>query len=167
VGALADRRQLPEADLVEDLAGILVAEVVADRALPGGQGGQRGGGEVGPVGQDLVAGDEAVAAEQRHEPRQAGRRQADVLHGDVRVETQRREVCEAARVHVAQRVVAGLERGGLGDPGAELVQPLLPQLVERARPPPHRVRAVVLVGARGDDEGDPPLLAGRQPEVEA
>ena len=76
VRPLLEGGQLAVAHLVQDAAGILVAEVVDPRALPLGQRRQRGRRELGGERQRLQAGEDAVPAEHRHEPRQAGRRQA-------------------------------------------------------------------------------------------
>ena len=80
VRPLLERRQLPVAHLVEDPAGILVAEVVDPAALPGAEHAQCGGGELGRERQRLQAREDAVAPEHGHEPRQAGGRQAPPLH---------------------------------------------------------------------------------------
>ena len=76
VRPLLERGQLAVAHLVQDPAGVLVAEVVDPRALPSRQLAQRGRGELGRERQRLQAGEDAVAAEHGHEPRQARRGQA-------------------------------------------------------------------------------------------
>ena len=73
MGALTEMRELAEPDLVEDLAGLLVPEVVDLLALPGGEHPEGRLGQFGRERQRLVAGDDAVPAEQRHEPRKASR----------------------------------------------------------------------------------------------
>jgi hypothetical protein len=166
VRALTGDGQLAEADLVQDLAGLLVAKVVVRRALARGQGRQRGPGQLRPVREHLVARDQAVAAEQRHEPRQPGGGQAHILERGLRVEAQGGEVGEAALIHLTQRVVVGLQRRSVGQPGGKLVEPFAAQFGQRARAPPRRVRAFVLVGVGGDHEGDPVLCARRKRQVQ-
>ena len=76
VRPLLERGHLAVAHLVQDPARILVAEVVDAGALPVAERAQRRRGELGRERQRLQAREDAVAAEHRHEPRQAGGRQA-------------------------------------------------------------------------------------------
>ncbi len=75
VRLLADDRELAVADLVQDPARLLVAEVVHLRALQLTQQMQRAAGEVGADPERLQGRDQRVAAEERHEPRKPGGRQ--------------------------------------------------------------------------------------------
>src|SRR5262249_28103970 len=68
--ALLEDRQLPEAQLVRDLAGLLVAEVVDAAALERGEHAQGRRRELWRERQRLEARDQAVTAEERQEPRQ-------------------------------------------------------------------------------------------------
>ncbi len=79
--------------------------------LAGGEHAQRGRGQPGQVGQRLEARDQAVAAEQRHEPRQSGRGQRGAL-GEVGMQPQRAEIAEARAVGARQRRVLGLASTG-------------------------------------------------------
>jgi hypothetical protein len=82
---------------VQDAAGVLVAEVVGPAALPVAQDPERRRRQFWGERQRLQAGEDAVAAEHRHEPRQACRGQAPCAR-DGRREPQRREVDQAAPV---------------------------------------------------------------------
>ena len=75
VRPLLEGGHLAEAQLVQDAAGVLVAEVVAARPLPQAERDERRPRELGRERQRLQAGEDAVAAEHRHEPGQPGRRQ--------------------------------------------------------------------------------------------
>jgi hypothetical protein len=74
-GALPEPGQVAEADLVQDLAGLLTVARVVDPALPRGQGGQHVHHQLRPERAGLVAGDQRVAAEQGDEPRDTRRQQ--------------------------------------------------------------------------------------------
>ena len=76
VRLLAEHRQLAAADLVQDLAGLLVAEVV-DLASPGAPPSRCSAPprQLGADPERLQRRDQRVPAEERHEPRQPGRRQ--------------------------------------------------------------------------------------------
>ena len=73
---LLERGHLAVAHLVEDPAGVLVAEVVDAAALPVAEVAERRRRELRREREGLQAGEDAVAPEHRHEPRQAGRGQA-------------------------------------------------------------------------------------------
>ena len=94
---LLEGRHLAVTHLVQDAARILVAEVIDARALPSTQDAQRGCGEFRGERQRLQAREDAVAAEHRHEPRQAGGRQGVPCCERGR-ETQGRQVDNAALV---------------------------------------------------------------------
>ena len=102
VRPLLEGGHLAVAHLVQDPARILVAEVVQARALPLAERAQRGLGQLRRERQRLQAREDAVAPEHRHEPGQAGRRQA-LAAGHWRREAQRGEIDQAA-------VVGRLER---------------------------------------------------------
>ena len=95
VRPLLEGGHLAEAQLVQDAARVLVAEVVAARPLPEAQGGQRGARQVGVERQRLQAGEDAVAPEHGHEPGQPGGRQVVAGQRDRR-EPQRRQVDQAS-----------------------------------------------------------------------
>ena len=95
--------KLPVAQLVGDAAWILVSEVVDSRALPVPEGAQCRGRELRRERQGLQAGKDAVATEHRHEPREAGGRQASSSR-DRRREAKSREVDETAPIGRLQRV---------------------------------------------------------------
>ena len=109
VRALLKGRQLAVPHLVQYPAGVLVAEVIDPRALTLGQGAQRGLGEFTSEWQRLKAGEDAVAAEDCHEPGQPRGGQRVFWHGE-RCESQRREVGHAALVDVLQRFPVAVDR---------------------------------------------------------
>ena len=119
VRALLEGGELAVAHLVEDAAGVLVPEVVEACPLAGTEGPQRGGGQVGREGQRLEAGEDAVAAEHGHEPRQAGSRQG-VLGEDGGDKAQGGEIDQAATVGDLERVVVALEARGVVEPALEV-----------------------------------------------
>ena len=90
--------QLAVADLVRDLAGLHVALRVVVGGLQLGQAAQRSGGELRVAARSpCIDTMQRVAAEQGHEPRDAGRRDEDAtLEG---------RVLEAERLHVADGLV--------------------------------------------------------------
>src|SRR5262249_61100081 len=75
LGALPEPRATGQPHLVEDLAGLLVVPRVDGRALPGGEAVERVEQALRREGPSLVGGDQAVAAEQRTGPREAGGQQ--------------------------------------------------------------------------------------------
>jgi hypothetical protein len=101
VRPLAEVGQLAVAQLVQDLARLGVAEVVPRGRLVRAEGEQCGPGQLRHERDRLVTGDEAVPAEQGHEPGQSGRRQGLVRHA-LRVEPQGGQVDQAAPVDLAQ-----------------------------------------------------------------
>lgn len=147
VGYLAEGGELAPAQLVEDLAGLGVAEGVVVGGLQLGQRFEGGGGQLGLEREGLVGGDAAVATEQGHEPGQPRSRQR-VCEGGIGPEAQRRQVDQGLAVGVAERVEVGLQYGSSG-------QPLL-QRQRHARPRPAEGAAAVLRGdeAALDDAGN-------------
>ena len=71
--------QLAEADLVQDLAGLLVGEVDAAPSLMMGEREQGPPGQPRPEGERLVRGDQGVPSEEGEEPGHPGGREADPL----------------------------------------------------------------------------------------
>jgi hypothetical protein len=117
VRTLAEVDQFAVAQLVRDLARLRVPEVVDGVGLQRGEGAQRGPAQVGRERQRLVAGDQAVPAEEGHEPRQARRGCGTVKTGrNIRDEAQRGQVGEAGPVHAVQVVPAGFETRQRGQP---------------------------------------------------
>ncbi len=101
---LAERGRLSHAQLVQHLAGLLVARVVDAPAEPGREQAQRPRGDVGREAQRLEAGDQAVAAEQRGEPGDPRR----VVRAAFEVRAQQLEVEQRALEDaVEQAVVRG------------------------------------------------------------
>ena len=117
--ALLEGHELAVAHLVEDSAWILIAEVVQSNALPVPKCPQRRRGELGRERQGLPAGENAVAAEHRHEPRKAGCWEA-VAPRDRRREAQRGEIDEAASVRRLQRSPVALEARRFVDPALQV-----------------------------------------------
>ena len=97
VRAFLEGGQLAVAPLVEDASRVLVSKVVEPCPLARPEGAQRGGGQVGSEGQRLEAGEDGVASEHGHEPRQArGRQGVPGEHGGD--ESQRGEVDQISSV---------------------------------------------------------------------
>ena len=162
VRALLERGHLAVAHLVEDPAGILVAEVVEPHALPVAERAKRRRGELRRERQRLQAREDAVAPEHRHEPGQAGSRQRAPAC-DRRREAERREVDEAPPVRRLERLPVALDAGRVVDPALEVAaHPSLGSrrvaCFERRLPAPH---------ARGHDvDAGRPLAVRRDPHVE-
>ena len=166
VWTLAEHGELAEAQLVQDLAGLGVAEVVELDGLPGGQGEERRARELGTHGQRLVARDQAVPPEQRHEPGQASRWEALARH-DLRIAAERGEVDDAAVVEPHEVVPVAVESGRISHPLVGLVAQLGQRALER------RCRRTALrVGPAGLAVGthlerQPALLVSRELEPAA
>ena len=107
VGLLLEAGGLAVPQLVQDLAGFLVAEVVHPVPLQAGQHQQGRRDQLRQERQHLQRGDDAVPAEQGHEPRQPGGDQP-YAQGD-RLVAQRRQVVEAAPVRPGQRLAVAAE----------------------------------------------------------
>lgn len=119
---LAAAGQLAAANLVQDLARLLVGEVVARLTLEPGQGEQRALGQRGPGDQRLIRGDQGVPAEDGEEPGQPCTGQHDPLALDLQVEPQRRQVVTGLAYGALQRhVVAAQHRALLGPPAQRVV----------------------------------------------
>ena len=103
----AERRQLAESDLVQDLPRILVLEVVLLRPLQRGERGESPLRQLGPHPDGLQRRDQGVPPEDGHEPRQARRRQRVLVSPDVRVQPQGGQVDDGALVDVREEVPAG------------------------------------------------------------
>jgi hypothetical protein len=120
VGPLLEGGELAVPHLVEDLAGVFVAEVVDTAALAGAEFGQCRGGQRRRVGQGLQTGEDAVAAEHGHEPGQARGGQGAFAGGHGR-EAQGGQVGEAAPVRVLERLPVAFEFRRSGDPLVEVL----------------------------------------------
>ena len=120
----SEHGQLAEPDLVQHPAGLLVPEVVRLGALERRERQQRPSREARTEAHRLQGGDERVSPEEREEPRQAGRRQHDVLGLRLHVDPEREQV-----------------EGGLGHDLVEQVRIRL-QLRDLRQPPADRIRAV-------------------------
>ncbi len=118
VRPLLEGGQLPVAHLVQDPAGILVAEIVDARALARAELAKRGRGQLGRERKRLQAGEDAVAAEHGHEPREAGGGKAPAPRAQRR-EAQRGEVDEAAHVGVLERRPVAFETRRVAEPAVE------------------------------------------------
>ena len=159
VRALLEGGELPEAELVQDLPRLGVSERVVALRLEEGERHERRLREVGDERKGLVARDQAVPAEERHEPGKArGRNRLPFpQHGGV--EAQRGQVDQAARVDVFERAPGGLERGRARQPflqarGAFGLRLDVPVAVART------LERVGIAGQRRDD-----LEAGAPPGV--
>ena len=117
---LLEGRHLPVAHLVQDAAGVLVAEVVEAAALPGPERSQGRLCELGGERQRLQAREDAVPAEHRHEPGQAGGRQVGAA-GDGRREAERGHIDEAAPVRRLERLPVALDSRRVRDPPPEIL----------------------------------------------
>ena len=159
---LPEAHQLAEPDLVQDLSWLLVPEVVERLALPGGQDAQGRLGQLGGEGKRLIGRDEAVAAEQGHEPRQAGRGNRR-LGDDLGIEAQGREVHQAAPVDVPQLVPARLERRRLGHPFLQAEAHVRDGMGERAVPV---LVPDLALGLGHDVHAGLPLPVGRDLDLE-
>ena len=122
VRPLLEGGHLPVAHLVEDPARVLVAEVVDAAPLPVPERAQGRRRQLRRERQRLQAGEDAVAAEHGHEPRQAGGRQAPPS-GDRRREAQGGEVDEAAPVRRLERLPVALESRRLREPALQVSAP--------------------------------------------
>src|SRR5207248_11099749 len=100
---LARARQLTAADLVQDLAGLFLAEVVDAFALVRGEEEERVARDLGRDEQRLEAGDERVAPERRGVPGPAGGDAAPTFPED----RQRLEVGDGLLQFPVERLVAG------------------------------------------------------------
>src|SRR6188768_3057581 len=115
---LTERCHLPVSHLVQDPARVLVAEVVDSSALAETELAQRRGRELRVERQCLQTREQTVASEHRHEPRQAGRREAPATRAEWR-ESQRGEIDEAAAVGALEVGGVGLQLGCGFEPAVE------------------------------------------------
>lgn len=99
---LPEVRQLAVPHLVHDLAGLGDRVRAHLDRLGGGQRGQRGGGELGPVGQREERGEQRVTAQQGEEPGDSGRGNPQLL------------AVRARRRHLEDRQVRQAPRTGRG-----------------------------------------------------
>src|ERR1700759_5022673 len=111
--------ELTEPQFVQNLAGLLLLEVVLYLRLTRRKLAQCGRRQPGEVGQRLQARDQAVTTEQRHEPRQSRRREGRMLV-EIRADAKSAEIAEDRAVGARERRVGGLQRRPLGQPRFEL-----------------------------------------------
>ena len=161
MGSLTTRGELTEPQFVQDLAGLLLLEVVSCLRLTGREHTQGGRRQSGEVGQRLQARDQAVTTEQRHEPRQPRRREGRVLV-QIRAHAKRTEIAEARAVGARERRVGGLQRRRFGQPRLELGIPRLLLVLEAASRRAARKRDPGLGGVRGNRKVHRPLLTVRE-----
>ncbi len=111
-----ERGQLAAAQLVHDLARLGITVIVARLGLPAGQHLERAARELRVQDHRLQAGDQRVAPEQRHEPRQPGGGQ--VVHVAIALDrqAQRRHVLDRLVEQQAERMHAGLDSQHLAPP---------------------------------------------------
>src|SRR5947207_8006549 len=93
---------------MEDLAWLLLVEVIANRRLARCEHPQCRGSEPGEIWKSLEAREQAVPAEQSHEPRQPSGREGRALD-QVRMQPQCAEVAEARVIGPSQRGTLGLQ----------------------------------------------------------
>jgi hypothetical protein len=161
---LAGGGQLAVPQFVRDLSRLRIAEVVVLAGLEAGERAQRVRGQRRVERQGLVRGDEAVPAEQGHEPGEAGCEQAG-LRVVPRMEPQRGQVHQALPVGIAQRAGVAVQRGRLVEPLRQAQRHVGMQLADPAVAGPQRHRPDL----RDDphvDAGLPPA-SGRQPHMPA
>ena len=108
-----ERGDLADAKLVEDLAGLLLAPRVELAAEPLAQDAQGLLGDGGVEGEDLEGGDDAVAAEERGEPRDA--RGVELVAVEGRAEHP--QVEQRALHDAVEELVVGADARALGQPG--------------------------------------------------
>ena len=164
--ALLERGELPEAELVQDLSRLGVPERVVALRLEEGQRHEGRLREVGDERKRLVARDQAVAAEERHEPGKARGRHRLPLPQHGRVEAQRRQVDQAARVDVLERAPGRLERGRPRQPFLEARGSFRLRL-DVAVPVARTLERIGIAGQRRDDlEASAPLGVRFDPDAE-
>ena len=163
---VAEDGELPEADLVQDLAGLLVLEVVDLLALQRRQRVQCAARELRADEERLVGGDQRVAPEDRHEPRQAGSRKGKLVPLDRRVQAQRREVDDGLLVDELEQIPVGLDLRGALAPLLHVVRlaPRAQDAARLARLEDQRLEGAPL--AEGDLDPRLPDLPRRQRQLE-
>ena len=165
VRALLEGRHLAVSHLVQDPPRILVAEVVTTAALPVAEHPQRRGRQLGRERQRLEAGEDAVAAEHRHEPRQPGGRQA-LAAGHRRREAEGRQVDQAAPVGRGQRPDIAFQAGSALDPTFEAALEVRARLLPAALVFRRRVRTAGAGPCRDDVEIGRPAAVRLDPDGE-
>src|SRR5581483_3563298 len=106
---------------MEDLAGLRVAPVVALRRLKGGELFQRAAGEGRVDADGLVADDQTIAPEERHEPGHPRGGNPLGLRYVGHLDAQRRHVLGSLAIDTARRAATRLQMGGVGVPRREAV----------------------------------------------
>ena len=99
-------RQLPEPNLMQDLARLFVAEIVDLAALVRRQEAQRALGNLGTQRQRLHRRDQRIAPERHGEPGDPGGRYESAVH----VVDQQPQVLERAAQELIEELVIGLDR---------------------------------------------------------
>ena len=138
VRLLAQLRQLAAADLVQDLAGLLVAEVVDARALQGAEQVKRAACKPRADPERLQGRDQRVPAEERHEPREPGCREDVVLAEEVAGDAQRCEVDDRLPEDAGEQRALRLDARNALEPAAQ--RPLDRLLPSAETPLPARRR---------------------------
>src|SRR5262249_42037919 len=103
---LAEMRHFAKAKLVQDASRFFLGDFYYLLALTFGECGESRGRKFRGKGQHLIAGEQAVASEERHEPGEAGGGQRIAGHV-VRFETEGRNVYQAAHIKMHSFRVAG------------------------------------------------------------
>src|SRR5437868_10082173 len=156
VRSLSGHGEFAESQLVQDLAGLRLAEVVAFYRLEIRQCEERRARELRNERQCLVAGNQAVPPEQRHEPREAGGRECRCREY-LRIEAQSSQVGEALEVDAPELVPIRLEGGRLSQPVIQVTSQLRARRVEPARTGGAQ-SGHVWFGVRPNLEGEPAIL---------
>ena len=116
---LAQLRQLAAADLVQDPAGLLVAEVVDARALQGAEQVKRAACKPRADPERLQGRDQRVPAEERHEPREPGCREDVVLAEEVAGDAQRCQVDDRLPEDAGEQRALRLDARNALEPAAQ------------------------------------------------
>src|ERR1700733_7427205 len=153
--------ELTEPQFVQNLAGLLLLEVVSYPRLTRREHAQRRRRQSGEIGQRLQARDQAVTTEQRHEPRQSRRREGGMLV-KVRADAKSAEIAEARAVGARERWVGGLQRWRFGQPRFELGIPRPLLVLEIGSGRAARERDPGLGGVRGNRKVHRPLVTVRE-----
>ena len=127
---LAQRRHLAAAHLVQDFPRLRVGERIGGLGLIGGEPAQHAARDVRAPPQHLQRRDQAVAAERRREPRDAGIGIAALR----RIRHQHRQIGRRAAQHFVEAVVRRLDRGLIACRVAQFAMRGNEPLPERQRP---------------------------------
>jgi hypothetical protein len=108
--------ELAEADLVQDLARIRIAVIVALSGLKFGKLLERAAGESRIDHHILQANDQAVAAEKRHEPWHSGRGHPDIVRHILVVEPERAHIRDRLPIEPLNLLIGAGQRSRLAHP---------------------------------------------------